>query len=89
MFFIAAGFYFVGNLLFVLLGKTDVQSWNSPETAFLKRLSSHVDAETPALLSNVDLKKATLDGELPAMLANGDVRKTALENGSKQPNGVV
>ncbi|XP_011178019.1 putative inorganic phosphate cotransporter isoform X1 [Zeugodacus cucurbitae] len=31
IFFIAAGFYFVGNLLFIIFGSTDVQSWNDPQ----------------------------------------------------------
>lgn len=55
VFFIAASFYFIGNLLFVILGKTDVQSWNSPEDALAKRLSI-IDPETPALISNNDVK---------------------------------
>lgn len=55
VFFIAAGFYFFGNLLFVILGKTDVQSWNSPEDALAKRLSI-IDPETPALLMNGGVK---------------------------------
>ena len=49
VFFIAAGFYFVGNLLFVVLGKTEVQPWNSPEDA-LRLKHAIPDAETPALL---------------------------------------
>ncbi|KAL9917943.1 putative inorganic phosphate cotransporter isoform 2-T2 [Glossina fuscipes fuscipes] len=32
IFFIAAGFYFIGNLLFVVFGKTTVQSWNDMES---------------------------------------------------------
>lgn len=59
VFFIAAGFYFVGNLLFVIFGKTEVQSWNSPEDALAKRLNV-VDAESPALLLNGDKKKITI-----------------------------
>ncbi|XP_037951748.1 putative inorganic phosphate cotransporter [Teleopsis dalmanni] len=60
VFFIAAGFYFTGNFLFVVLGKTDVQSWNSPEDALAKRLSVN-DAESPALLTNGDIKKSEKD----------------------------
>ena len=30
VFFIAAGFYGVGNLLFCLFGQTKVQPWNDP-----------------------------------------------------------
>ncbi|XP_073811730.1 putative inorganic phosphate cotransporter isoform X1 [Musca autumnalis] len=52
VFFIAAGFYFFGNLLFVILGKTNVQPWNSPEDALAKRLSTIIDPEMPALLLN-------------------------------------
>ncbi|XP_004520753.1 putative inorganic phosphate cotransporter isoform X2 [Ceratitis capitata] len=59
VFFIAAGFYFFGNLLFVIFGKTEVQSWNSPEDALAKRLNV-VDAESPALLLNGDAKKVTI-----------------------------
>lgn len=59
VFFIAAGFYFVGNLLFIIFGKTEVQSWNSPEDALAKRLNV-VDAESPALLQNGDAKKPTI-----------------------------
>ncbi|XP_029406031.2 putative inorganic phosphate cotransporter isoform X1 [Bactrocera dorsalis] len=59
VFFIAAGFYFVGNLLFVIFGKTEVQSWNSPEETLAKRLNV-VDAESPALLLNGDKKKITI-----------------------------
>lgn len=32
VFFISAGVYFVGNLLFILFSKTDVQKWNSPDS---------------------------------------------------------
>ncbi|XP_055918980.1 putative inorganic phosphate cotransporter isoform X2 [Eupeodes corollae] len=42
VFFIAAGFYFFGNLLFVMLGKTDVQSWNSVEDELAKRHSKRL-----------------------------------------------
>lgn len=31
VFFISAGIYFVGNLVFLIFSKTDVQSWNNPE----------------------------------------------------------
>ncbi|EDW02607.1 putative inorganic phosphate cotransporter [Drosophila grimshawi] len=31
VFFLAAFFYFIGNLLFVVFGRTDVQWWDSPE----------------------------------------------------------
>lgn len=62
VFFIAAGFYFTGNLLFVLLGKTEVQSWNSPEDALAKRLSI-IDPETPALITNGDLVKPQIKKE--------------------------
>ncbi|XP_067632683.1 putative inorganic phosphate cotransporter [Eurosta solidaginis] len=30
VFFIASGFYFVGNLVFIIFGSTEVQSWNNP-----------------------------------------------------------
>lgn len=29
VFFIASGFYFIGNLLFIIFGKTDEQFWNN------------------------------------------------------------
>ncbi|XP_067632690.1 putative inorganic phosphate cotransporter isoform X2 [Eurosta solidaginis] len=58
VFFIAAGFYFFGNLLFIIFGKTDVQSWNSPEDALAQRLSV-VDTESPALL-NGNANKGTI-----------------------------
>ncbi|KAJ6642400.1 putative inorganic phosphate cotransporter, partial [Pseudolycoriella hygida] len=31
IFFIAAGIYFIGNLMFVVFGKTSVQTWNEPK----------------------------------------------------------
>lgn len=31
VFFIAAGIYFLGNTLFVIFGKTDIQPWNEPQ----------------------------------------------------------
>lgn len=31
VFFISAGVYFFGNLMFVLFSKTEIQSWNDPE----------------------------------------------------------
>lgn len=31
VFFIAAGVYFFGNLMFVLFSSTDIQVWNDPE----------------------------------------------------------
>ncbi|XP_018804061.1 PREDICTED: putative inorganic phosphate cotransporter isoform X1 [Bactrocera latifrons] len=31
IFFIASGFYFIGNLLFILFGSVDVQRWNDPQ----------------------------------------------------------
>ncbi|XP_014102770.2 putative inorganic phosphate cotransporter isoform X1 [Bactrocera oleae] len=31
IFFIASGFYFIGNLMFVLFGRTEVQPWNEPQ----------------------------------------------------------
>lgn len=31
VFFISAGIYFIGNFLFVIFSKTDVQPWNDPE----------------------------------------------------------
>lgn len=31
VFFISAGIYFFGNLMFVLFSKTEIQSWNDPE----------------------------------------------------------
>jgi len=33
IFFIAGGVYFVGNLMFVVFGKVNVQPWNEPKTA--------------------------------------------------------
>ncbi|XP_065369042.1 putative inorganic phosphate cotransporter [Calliphora vicina] len=38
IFFIAAGLYFIGNLCFILFGKTEVQSWNDPEKSITLRL---------------------------------------------------
>lgn len=31
IFFIAAGFFFVGNLLFVIFGRAEIQQWNETE----------------------------------------------------------
>lgn len=31
VFFISAGVYFFGNLMFILFSKTEIQSWNDPE----------------------------------------------------------
>lgn len=31
VFFIAAGFYFSGNLLFVIFGKAEIQPWNEAD----------------------------------------------------------
>lgn len=30
VFFIAAGFYFTGNLLFLIFGEAEIQPWNEP-----------------------------------------------------------
>lgn len=30
VFFIAAAFYFFGNLIFVIIGKASIQPWNEP-----------------------------------------------------------
>lgn len=40
----------------MILGRTEVQSWNSPEDALAKRLSI-IDPETPALITNGDIVK--------------------------------
>ncbi|XP_013113524.2 putative inorganic phosphate cotransporter isoform X1 [Stomoxys calcitrans] len=47
IFFIAAGFYFVGNLLFVVFGKTEVQPWNDaqPLHSTAKRNSTFVESQ--------------------------------------------
>lgn len=47
IFFIAAGFYFIGNLLFVVFGKVEVQSWNDaqPEHSTKKRNSTFVESQ--------------------------------------------
>ncbi|XP_073812051.1 putative inorganic phosphate cotransporter isoform X1 [Musca autumnalis] len=47
IFFIAAGFYFIGNLLFVLFGKVEVQSWNDaqPQHSKDKRNSTFVESQ--------------------------------------------
>ncbi|XP_054738470.1 putative inorganic phosphate cotransporter isoform X1 [Anastrepha obliqua] len=44
VFFIAAGLYFIGNLLFVLFGKTEIQSWNYPKRH--KGSRDHIKFET-------------------------------------------
>lgn len=31
VFFISAGIYFFGNLMFIIFSKTDVQPWNDPD----------------------------------------------------------
>lgn len=31
IFFIAAAFFFLGNLIFVIFGKASIQPWNDPE----------------------------------------------------------
>lgn len=41
VFFISAGIYFFGNLMFVLFSKTDVQPWNDPERSGKKTLFKH------------------------------------------------
>lgn len=38
VFFISAGIYFVGNLLFIIFGQTTVQKWNDPEERHRKDL---------------------------------------------------
>ncbi|XP_075169622.1 putative inorganic phosphate cotransporter isoform X2 [Haematobia irritans] len=47
IFFIAAGFYFLGNLLFVIFGKTEVQPWNDvqPKHSTEKRNSTYVESQ--------------------------------------------
>lgn len=61
VFFTAAGFYFIGNLLFVVLGKTDVQCWNSLTEKPLNNCQLHLvnDVESPVLLTNGDVKATT------------------------------
>lgn len=31
VFFVASAIYFVGNTVFIIFGRTNVQSWNDPE----------------------------------------------------------
>lgn len=38
IFFIAAGAYFTGNLIFVLFGRGDVQPWNNPPSTQEKEM---------------------------------------------------
>ncbi|XP_073848743.1 putative inorganic phosphate cotransporter [Musca autumnalis] len=47
IFFIAAGFYFIGNLLFVVFGKVEIQSWNDaqPQHSKDKRNSTFVESQ--------------------------------------------
>ncbi|XP_055921949.1 putative inorganic phosphate cotransporter isoform X1 [Eupeodes corollae] len=40
VFFIAAAFFFVGNLLFILFGKFTTQSWNEPKTVTIKNVTN-------------------------------------------------
>ncbi|XP_037945913.1 putative inorganic phosphate cotransporter isoform X3 [Teleopsis dalmanni] len=46
IFFIAAFFYFFGNLLFIIFGKTNVQPWNDPETMHLSRKRNSTQLES-------------------------------------------
>ncbi|XP_037950301.1 putative inorganic phosphate cotransporter [Teleopsis dalmanni] len=40
IFFIAAIFYFIGNLLFIVFGKATVQTWNNPESIQLNETTN-------------------------------------------------
>lgn len=40
VFYITAGFYFFGNLLFVLFGRTSPRAWNMPRTQHHSSTSS-------------------------------------------------
>ncbi|XP_030381273.1 putative inorganic phosphate cotransporter isoform X2 [Scaptodrosophila lebanonensis] len=44
VFFLAAFFYFIGNLMFVVFGKTDVQWWDSPNDL---SISIYIEQEVP------------------------------------------
>lgn len=41
VFFITAGFFFIGNLMFVLFGKTTTQSWNDPVPVIVRTKSKN------------------------------------------------
>lgn len=41
VFFISAGVYFFGNLMFVIFSKTDVQPWNDPDHRERRKLKCH------------------------------------------------
>jgi len=45
VFFIASGFYFVGNLMFIIFGRTAVQSWNEPSPVKSKRTSITMESQ--------------------------------------------
>lgn len=40
VFFISAGVYFFGNLMFVLFSQTEIQTWNDPEHRDRRKLLS-------------------------------------------------
>ncbi|XP_036331387.1 putative inorganic phosphate cotransporter isoform X2 [Rhagoletis pomonella] len=47
IFFIASGFYFIGNLMFVIFGRTTVQPWNDPQPlpSTKKRNSTQLESQ--------------------------------------------
>lgn len=47
VFFVAAGIYFIGNTMFVIFGKTEVQSWNEPQKSPKELEAEQGDAEKP------------------------------------------
>ncbi|KAH8307432.1 hypothetical protein KR044_011982 [Drosophila immigrans] len=56
VFFVAAAFYFVGNLLFVIFGRTETQWWDSPEVD-----ADSMEAGVP-LNSNPEVTSQTANG---------------------------
>ncbi|XP_034103688.1 putative inorganic phosphate cotransporter [Drosophila albomicans] len=57
VFFLAAAFYFVGNLLFVVFGRTETQWWDSPEVLDADTMEAGVP-----LNSSPTVKRATENG---------------------------
>lgn len=45
IFFIAAAFYFSGNLIFVIIGKAEIQPWNEAVDDVIKVPAEHVGAK--------------------------------------------
>ncbi|XP_055859159.1 putative inorganic phosphate cotransporter isoform X2 [Episyrphus balteatus] len=52
VFFVAAGFFFVGNLLFIIFGKFTTQPWNEPKTVVIKNAQNGQNGQNPVTMES-------------------------------------